>query len=418
MFKTKLLVVSVVLLLALASACGGSSNGEDDASSSSTDIQAGQPTEEQLEKQPAQTSNDESGAKLEQSADVVGDDKTPEQNPGGRAPGGLAGIFSKSTETGAKPVEPTEVDKEPNMVDVQVGQRYESGTRVNFPTIGVSFVVPAGWFGIIPEGSETFLLGADERLGGGIALSHQVAHASDLVTLLNQPIALELGATIEVQGQAEIDGSMIRARISLSDGTDTLPGHLLAVFRQGGGGLVFVGFGPEEDDPYQSLVGDLASSFSTTEIQAAQVPPGPTDPAAPNVQAIGVNQSAEALSPIAQEWDQRLRGMKATYISSYSSGGTGGGFSTRVEYFFCRDGRFSFVDSSSIASADSFSFSGGGDLSSSGQGRWKIVTEGDSFGIELTLDDGTSGVARLDFYDGETYINGERHFVTDDNPYC
>ena len=96
----------------------------------------------------------------------------------------------------------------------------------------------------------------------------------------------------------------------------------------------------------------------------------------------------------------------------------GGGLSTRIDYYLCRDGRFLFNDSSSVASSDSFSISGGGDLGSSGQGRWEIITEGEAVGIKLTWSDGRADLARLEFYDDGTYINGDRYYVTADNPNC
>ena len=435
MLKTRFMVVLAVFLLGLATACGGSTNIDQDPSGPSQD--AGLATQaEQLSAQPTNQEPDQAGetpknaasAPVEQPVLETSGAATPSQTSNTRTAPALGNLFATPTETAGQqpaPIATIEAPEPIDMVDVQVGQQYESGTRVNFPSIGVSFVIPNGWFGVIPEGSQAFLLGSEDSLGLGMALSHQASEASALIGELGQPIPLDQGVTLQVQGQPEIDGSMIRAAISVSDGNESQPGHLLAVFRQGGGGVIFAGFGPDDGDSYQALIGDLASSVTTTELQTAQAQPqggdttSSTGQTAGN-QATGTSQSAPSsgLSPIALQWDQHLRGMKVTYISSYSSGSGGGGLSTRIDYYLCRDGRFSFNDSSSVASSDSFSISGGGDLGSSGQGRWEIITEGEAVGIKLTWSDGRADLARLEFYDGGTYINGDRYYVTADYPNC
>ena len=433
MLKTRFMVVLAVILLGLAAACGGSSNNAQDAAGSSQDAgpatQAEQPSPQPTNQQAAEvreTPKNATSAPVEPPATTISETPTPSQSSNTRTAPALGNLFATPTETAEPQPSPMVTIESPerlDMVDVQVGQQYEAGTRVNFPSIGVSFVIPNGWFGVIPEGSQTFLLGSEDSLGLGMALSHQASEASALINELARPIPLDQGVTLQVQGQPQIDGSMIRASISVSDGNESQPGHLLAVFRQGGGGVIFAGFGPDDGDSYQVLIGDLASSFTTTELQTAQAQPQGGDTASSTGQtagnqATGTSQPATDLSPIALQWDQHLRGMKVTYISSYSSGSGGGGLSTRIDYYLCRDGRFLFNDSSSVASSDSFSISGGGDLGSSGQGRWEIITEGEAVGIKLTWSDGRADLARLEFYDGGTYINGDRYYVTADNPNC
>jgi hypothetical protein len=123
-------------------------------------------------------------------------------------------------------------------------------------------------------------------------------------------------------------------------------------------------------------------------------------------------------TPLAQQWDQRLRGKKLTQLSSYSSGGGGGGYTSERVAYFCRDGRFLFFSSSSV----SMYGNNGGMGSSSGQNRitgiWRVVTEGDVAAIEIRNDRGEHGYLRLAFQQGKTFIDGTRTFVTDDNNRC
>ena len=64
------------------------------------------------------------------------------------------------------------------MVEVQIGQQYPGGTRVNFPSLGVSFVVPDEWTGQVPPGAEAFVMGSQTRQGLLIATTHQASHLS------------------------------------------------------------------------------------------------------------------------------------------------------------------------------------------------------------------------------------------------
>ena len=38
--------------------------------------------------------------------------------------------------------------------------------------------------------------------------------------------------------------------------------------------------------------------------------------------------------------------------------------------------------------------------------------------MKYNWSDGTTGVSRLELYENKTCLDGDRYFVTDDNPYC
>ncbi len=121
------------------------------------------------------------------------------------------------------------------MVDVQIGQQYSGGTRVNFPSLGVSFVVPDEWTGQIPPGAEAFVMGSNTRQGLVIAVSHQASQLSDLAQEFQQPVPLDQGVVLRLQQPAQVSGSQMSALISVSDGINNLPGYLIALARDGGG---------------------------------------------------------------------------------------------------------------------------------------------------------------------------------------
>ena len=55
-------------------------------------------------------------------------------------------------------------------VDIKAGRQYGAGVRVRAPMIDTSFVVPEGWRGAMPSGSQSFLLGSDTIPGVGVVV--------------------------------------------------------------------------------------------------------------------------------------------------------------------------------------------------------------------------------------------------------
>jgi hypothetical protein len=129
--------------------------------------------------------------------------------------------------------------------------------------------------------------------------------------------------------------------------------------------------------------------------------------------------AAEQGTPLAKQWDQFLRGKRLTQMSSYNSGGGGGGFVDRKDLFLCRTGRFlhRYEHSTSV-------YVPGATGSSAKQGEdkgvWHIETEGDQAAIFIRTDDGqTEGYLMLGRNErGQTLVNNTRTFVTDENDAC
>ena len=105
-----------------------------------------------------------------------------------------------------------------------------------------------------------------------------------------------------------------------------------------------------------------------------------------------------------------LAGKKVTYISSYSSG-ISGGYTAKIEVHLCSSGQFLYRDQSNV-SVDvpgAYGYSGGnqGDT-----GTWHIITQGNVAGIELRHNGGNVEQYRLDYQGGKTFANGTRVYVT------
>jgi hypothetical protein len=120
---------------------------------------------------------------------------------------------------------------------------------------------------------------------------------------------------------------------------------------------------------------------------------------------------AKAQSPLARQWQQRLSGKKLTYLSSYSSGSSGG-YNSRYDLTLSADGTFVFQGNSSVSI-----YVEGATGSSVGQessaGSWRIVVLGGQPVLELKAEGKKTEQYRLTSQDGKTFLNGRRFFVTE-----
>ena len=127
---------------------------------------------------------------------------------------------------------------------------------------------------------------------------------------------------------------------------------------------------------------------------------------APTVGAGGLDDGTQ----LGRQWSQWLAGKKVTYISSYSSGSTGG-YSARTDIYLCANGTFQMRGNSSVT-ADTGGASGFSGGNQRGSGRWHVLTQNQRTGIRLQYGSGDVELYELTYQDGKTYANGDRVYVT------
>ena len=130
--------------------------------------------------------------------------------------------------------------------------------------MGLSFVVPEGWLGSIPEDSMAFVMGSETQPGIIIALTHETATAGELVENLAEPMPLEEDVTLHVQGEPIVEWPWVKAAVLVTNGTGYLPGYLMAMVRQDGPGALYIAFGQAGPQLFQRLVSGMAASTQTT----------------------------------------------------------------------------------------------------------------------------------------------------------
>jgi hypothetical protein len=201
----------------------------------------------------------------------------------------------------------------------------------------------------------------------------------------------------------------------------------VALVREDGPGALYIAFGQAGPQAFYRLVAGLAASTQTTAPRPAAAAPETQEPL-PLLRSRGgaeirLDRAAETppqlgdeASPLAQQWLEHLRGKKVSFLESYSSGASGG-YAMRRDFYLCSDGRFSFRENSSVSIYVPGASAGSGGRSS-GEGRWRVLAQGEHAVLELAWSDGAVAVRRLEYAEGRTYIDGERWYVTEENDLC
>ncbi len=119
------------------------------------------------------------------------------------------------------------------------------------------------------------------------------------------------------------------------------------------------------------------------------------------------------VGPLVQQWDQKVRGRKLTYMNTW--GDYSGGGSDQAHYFLCSDGTFAYQGSSNFAFDVSGGFGSSFDRGSS-SGTWKLMAQGNQVSLVFQYQNGQSENAELTSdEDGKTFLNGTRYFVVDND---
>jgi hypothetical protein len=294
-------------------------------------------------------------------------------------------------------------------VDLVEGRTYQEGTLVRVPVLGITFQIPVGWTGALVPGSNVMVLGAETRQGGVVFITGQPGTSVETVMVaLSQPTPLDQTTVLTPTVEPQIQGEWVVATYAGTQGGTPLAGIAAAMVHPEGRGVSYLAAGPASDAEY--YIGLVVQLIDSTESSAT----------AQGSTANAPQQSDSGATLLAQQWTDFLAGMRVTYMSTFTSGDVDTGFvgsSTRNGLFLCGDGRFFYTENNETF-VDSAGTSGASGGPGSGSGQWRVITQGESAGLELRWSSGNVNALLLEYEGGETYLDVERHFVTGDNPYC
>ena len=265
---------------------------------------------------------------------------------------------------------------------------FASGAAVESPTLGVAFVMPAGWVGKSGQDAniKVLVMGSNTIEGVGLAILQPGQSPAQVAATLAGPQNLGAGVVLRPTAPPDVQGSRITARYQ----NNTYVGRALAVLGPPGQSVIFFFSGPFKNEAtYGQILEALAQSTGFA-------PPVP------------VTAQAPASAGMDQQWSQLLAGQMLHYFSTYNSGAGGGGMQSHRVLHLCSDGRFSFAgDSSMTMNVPGAGASSGG--RSGSRGQWRIESPTQTTAVLVLAADGGQTTRWQLRYDGsKTFVNNQR----------
>lgn len=268
------------------------------------------------------------------------------------------------------------------------------GREMRDPGWGIRFTLPAEWTG--------------HAGGGGFILGSNTLKGFILVTPL-EATTLDAVRAEARQGIVDDQGT----RLVLNGAVEPFGEH----------GLAGDFAGTIEGQPARArIVGLISPHGSGATILGAVESASYTPQHAQAVEAVArsVRFSAPEITPLAGQWKARFAGKRLTYMESYySSGGGGyGGYSDKKVYDLCPDGTFAGEENFNLSVDTGGAFGSARNNPGQMRGRWQVKTQGNQAFLEMTSPDGSVVRFRLEDQNGQTYLDGQRWYVTNDATSC
>jgi len=261
-----------------------------------------------------------------------------------------------------------------------------SAKDVREPRWGITFTPPQGW--IAQKTDAGFLLGSEMQKGFIVITPHQYCTMEELRAAASDALIDENGTELTLRGAVKPFGE--RGVVADFSGTvEWQPANARAIgllSPYGGGVTIFAMVEAKSYTPeYASVVESIAKSvkFSKPDIQ-----------------------------PLVDQWKEKLRSSRLTFMESYSSG-TAGGYTSEVVISLCRDGRFHYR-SSGVVSVDMEGASGSSGGRERGAGQWQVIAQMGQPVLELRFADGKVRQYVVTYPDNKLHLNGERYYLTND----
>ncbi len=260
---------------------------------------------------------------------------------------------------------------------VEPGRRYAGEVMLEFPAIGASFTLPAGWIAVLPEGAELLIM-QNEATGAYLFATGDEMTVAEALGVMGAPIDLGDGVVLKPEGDVTRDGNQLRNVYAVSGGEGPLFGYVNTIIGDAGIGVSFVGIGPPDDtEALKSVVERVGRSLSLV-------------PVAPVAQA---QQGGSGT------WQDELAGRKLTHFFTRT------GYTEEDYMWLCADGRF-------YHSTQAGGFGGGasGAFASSYGGRWSATGDAGAGTLVLRYNDGQSATYALSWDGTKLFLDGKRYF--------
>jgi len=267
-------------------------------------------------------------------------------------------------------------------VELKENVRYEGSTHLTIPSLGISFVVPTGFFGGVSPGSP-FMVLTDDTNEISIIITADEMKEETVQADLQRQISIDEGLSISPIGMVRKEGKRWWGEYKIEGATQDMKCYVevkLGEYGIGAGCIVMAL--PSAFERAKIATGNLLVSLSFSAPVQSQV---------------------SSSSGMDQPWNDYLKGRSLKYFY------TQGDFSDTDFIHLCSDG--TFTRSKSTVSGGS---TGTGSMWGGDQGTWQATGKGDEGSLTLNNRDGTVDQFRIQYREGTkglgVYLNGYRYY--------
>ena len=257
--------------------------------------------------------------------------------------------------------------------------------KVEYPSLGISFVIPEGWVG--QERNGTFFMGSN-TIPGIIIMSTSEAKTLEVLKQEAKAGLIEGNGTNLQMSTTQFDNIGNNGIGTTFEGIlehQPAKAYMAGLINPHGNGVAIIS--TTLKDQY-SVVHKEAALKIAKSVEFRKVDAG----------------------RLAAQWKERIRGTRLTYMSSYSSGYGSGGYSDKTVIDLCSQGYFNFSSNNHMSiDVGSTAYS---NSSGSGSGKWKIIGQQGQAILQLAFHSGEVYEYTLSMDGEKPLLNGKRYFRT------
>lgn len=288
-------------------------------------------------------------------------------------------------------------------VEIQAGQIYTGGTRLEVSEYGVAFTLPTGWRGaalVLEDGTEAFQMQPETDPNVLLLAVGDEGSRTELVQRMAGPIPLGGGLALSPSGAISERGSAIAQSYQVVGSPTPLAAYGEGLAGSHGIAVAYLLIASPES--ISAWKGALQSVTDSTRLGA----PAGAGGGAPGAGAGSTAGGAAAGSQ--QTWEDYLKGK---YIVRYF---TRTGYTDEEHIWLCSNGSFQ-----RRGAAGGFGGGASGAFQSDSTGRWTATGAGEHGTLTLRYGNGQVGEYQLrwDFQNSHLYVDGKRWYH-DKNEVC
>ena len=158
---------------------------------------------------------------------------------------------------------------------LQAGKKYQGKVTIEVPIAQLSFVLPAGWSGSLPPGTDWFHIGKD-NVEGRVFLYAEATSKEAVRGVMSSPFPVADAVMLTPKTPVTEEGGALVADYDATDGTTQYQAHARSITSKGGMSVALVAVAPAATlGEYKKLAQAIQKSIKFDVKPKAQASAGP-----------------------------------------------------------------------------------------------------------------------------------------------